>query len=129
MLLFLVCYTGRMGTFSVAMQITNLVGQQFQTMDALVDTGSTMTSIAADVLDQLGIKPEGKRRFRLGDDSVIEYPIGSARINIQNIKCTVTIAFLPTGAEPLIGATTLELMGLAVDPIGQKLYSIDLLLK
>jgi clan AA aspartic protease len=120
---------GMMGTFNVAIEVGALEGQHFRSMDALVDTGSTLTSIDEDVLHQLGIQPVGTRRFRMGDDVVNEYPVGYARVRLQGQEVIVLVVFLPSGASPLVGDTTLELLGLAVDPVAQQLVSVDLLLK
>lgn len=118
-----------MGTFNVAMEVGDLEGQQFNSMEALVNTGSTMTSIAEHVLGGLGIRPKGQRRFRLSDDASALYPVGYARVRLECQEIIVMVAFLPRGAAPLIGTTTLELMGLAVDPVDRKLAPVDLLLK
>ena len=118
-----------MGAFSMAVTITDLTGQYSIAIDALVDTGSTLTSIAGDILAQLHIEPQERRRFRLGDDSVTEYPVGFARLSYQGHECAISVAFLPPGAEPLVGATTLESLGLAIDPVSRRLYPVDLLLK
>jgi len=65
-----------LGTFTVSIQVGDLAGQRFVDIEALVDTGSTYTVLPKDMLDQLGIEQEGQRSFELGDDRVVQYPIG-----------------------------------------------------
>ena len=43
-----------MGAFSATFEIANLAGEQFVEITALVDTGSTYTTIPANLLVQLG---------------------------------------------------------------------------
>ncbi|PKB66817.1 MAG: hypothetical protein BZY81_06280 [SAR202 cluster bacterium Io17-Chloro-G4] len=118
-----------MGTFSVAIQIGDLVGQHYVEVQALVDTGSTYTVLPEDVLTQLGINKEGQRSFELGDDRLVEYPIGYARLRLGEDQTIVLVVFGPEGVSPLLGATALEHLSLAVDPIHQTLVPVPALLK
>ena len=118
-----------MGTFTVSIQVSNLAGQQFVDVEALVDTGATYTVLPRELLDQLGIKQEGQRSFELADDRVVEYPIGYARMRLDEDKTIVLVAFGPEGSSSLLGATALEHLSLAVDPIHQRLVPVPALLK
>ena len=118
-----------MGTFNVSIQIGDLAGQQFVEVQALVDTGSTYTVLPKELLEQLGINQEGQRSFELGDDRLVEYPIGYARLRLGEDQTIVLVVFGPEGVSPLLGATALEHLSLAVDPIHQKLIPVPALLK
>ncbi len=118
-----------MGTFNVSIQIGDLAGQQFVEVQALVDTGSTYTVLPKEVLEQLGINQEGQRSFELGDDRLVEYPIGYARLRLGEDQTIVLVVFGPEGIAPLLGATALEHLSLAVDPIHQRLIPVPALLK
>ena len=118
-----------MGTFTVPIQIGDLTGQNFADFDALVDTGSTYTVLPKESLDQLGVEPEGQRRFELADDRLVEYPIGYARMRLGDDQAIVLVAFGPEGIAPLLGATALENLSLAVDPVHQRLIPVPALLK
>jgi len=72
-----------LGTFSVTIQVGDLAGRKFVDLDALVDTGSTYTVLPKETLDQLGIEQEGQRTFELGDDRIVENPIGYARMRLN----------------------------------------------
>jgi len=117
-----------METFNVSIQIGDLAGQQFVEVQALVDTGSTYTVLPKEVLEQLGIDQEGQRSFELGDDRLVEYPIGYARMRLGEDQTIVLVVFGPEGIAPLLGATALEHLSLAVDPIHQKLIPVPALL-
>ena len=118
-----------MGTFSVPIQIADLTGQNIVELEALVVTGSTYTVLPKEALDQLGIEPEGQRSFELADDRLVEYPISYARLRVGNDQTIVLVVFGPEGISPLLGATALENLSLAVDPVHQKLIPVPALLK
>ena len=118
-----------MGTFTVALQVGDLAGQHFIDVEALVDTGSTYTVLPKDMLDQLGIEREGQRRFELGDDRIVDNPIGYSRMRLDGDATIVLVVFGPEGIAPLLGATALEHLSLAVDPIHQRLVPVPALLK
>ncbi len=118
-----------MGTFHVTLRIANRLRERYAYVDALVDTGSTYTSLPESLLDDLGIEREGTRRFELGDNRVVEYSIGETRLAIEDREHTVLLVFAPNDTEPLVGATTLEILGLGIDPIGEKLVPVIALRK
>ena len=91
-----------MGTFSVRIEVGGISGSQFVQFEALVDTGSTYTVLPKETLD----------RLRLNGDQTI-----------------VLVVFGPEGIAPLLGATALEHLSLAVDPIHQRLVPVNALLK
>ena len=118
-----------MGTFSVPLQVGDLNGQRFVPVEALVDTGSSDTSILQDVLEELGIVPVGERPYRLADERIVEYPVGQARVQLDGQDLVVLVVFIPEGSMPLLGATTLETFGLGVDPKGNQLLPVPGLMK
>lgn len=52
-------------------------------IDALVDTGSSHTSLPESLSDELGIEREGTLRCELAGNRVIEYPAGKTKFLIQ----------------------------------------------
>ena len=118
-----------MGTFSVPIQIGNQVTGEFVPIDALVDTGATYTLLPADILVRLGITSFGRRDFELADQRHVQYDVGEARLRLNGAELTVLVVFAPEGTSPLLGATALELFGLAADPVNQRLISVPALLK
>ena len=118
-----------MGTSTVSIQIGDLRGQQFFDVQALVDTGSTYTSIPRNILSQLGIEIRESRTFELADDTVVEYPVGYASIRLEEREIIALVVFAPEGTGPLLGATSLETASLAVDPIHSRLVPVLALMK
>ena len=117
-----------MGTFSIPLQVRGPVGQPTE-INALVDTGATHTLLPRDMLIRMGVEAVERISFQLADDRTVEYDIGEALLRLDGRERTTVVVFGPEGAAPLLGATTLELFNLAVDPVSQRLVPVPGLLK
>lgn len=118
-----------MATFSVPLEVGNGAGGEFVAVEALVDTGATYTVLPKDLLARLDIEPVGRRTFQLADERVVEYNVGEVRLRLEGSELTVLVVFAPVGTGPLLGATALEVFGLAADPVNQRLLPVPALLK
>jgi clan AA aspartic protease len=87
----------------------------------LVGTGAADCLVPGRVLRELGIAPEARRTFELADGSDIQLDIGGARIEFMGEVVFGTVVFGPDDAEPLLGVTVLESVGIEVDPRNQRL--------
>ena len=110
-----------MGTFSCPIEIFAADGSRSETVEALVDTGSTYTCLPATVLHELGVAPRRRIQSELADGSIVDDEIGEARIRIEGIETTTIVVFVGEGAPALLGAYTLEGALLVVDPVRQRL--------
>ena len=117
-----------MGTFSWPMRIASLDGQRARDLEATVDTGAAYTTLPARVLRGLGIAPTATRRFLLADGRQVEMEIGRAWATINGTTEVTLVAFGEDDAPPLLGAYTLEGLGLAVDPTSQRLVPTHLIM-
>ncbi len=97
-------------------------------VEALVDTGATRTSLPAGLLRRLGVTPQENGLFRTATGAVIEMETGETEVELGGRRKTVPIVFGADAAGALIGATTLEIFSLAVDPIEQRLTPVPGLL-
>ena len=111
------------------MKIANYTGGESLTINALVDTGSTHATVPASLLQKLGIARERQQRFRLADNRVVEYATGYARIQYGDDEAVVPVIFGPEDIDACIGATTLEILSLAVDPLEQTLVPVEGLMR
>ena len=118
-----------MGTFTVPIQIGDLAGTQFIEVEALVDTGTTYTMLPMNIIAQIGIEEHGVRKFELADNRIVEYPVGYAQIRLEGQETLTQVVFAPEATSPLIGATTLQLLSLGVDPVNHRLIPIPALMK
>jgi clan AA aspartic protease len=96
-------------------------------VDLLVDTGATLSRVPRAVLEQLGVPRFPRRPFLLADGSTIERETAGAVITIDTTKAVVTVVVAEPGDAHLLGATTLESLGFAVDPVRQQLVPRSLL--
>ena len=110
-----------MGTFTVTLEVANLDGAEFVGVEALVDTGATHTFLDEALLASLGIQPYDRTQYQLGDDSIVEYDKGLARLRLEGKETVTPVVFGPAGVSPLIGAVTLQVFELAVDPLHERL--------
>src|SRR5882762_6074754 len=91
-----------MGDFRVAIQIARAPGERSETLQALVDTGSTFTWIPQDLLGRLGVIPEQELLFELADGREQRSPVAWVRIRLEGRREQPTIVvFAPAGSEPL----------------------------
>lgn len=118
-----------MGTFGVPIEVGNQTGDDFVEIDALVDTGATYTVLAGDLLERMGVEPVDRRSFQLADEKVVDYDVGEVRLRLRGSELTILVVFAPAGTGALLGATALEVFGLGVDLINQRLMPVPALLK
>jgi clan AA aspartic protease len=87
----------------------------------LVDTGATDCYVPAKLLRAAGIKPRGKRKYEMADGSEITLKTGVAHLEFMGEMVGATVIFGQDDAEPLLGVTALESVGIEVDPKNQRL--------
>ena len=87
----------------------------------LVDTGATDCLVPRQHLESIGLTPRGKRRFGLADGGEVRLDVTGGEISFMGETTWGTIVFGEEEAEPLLGVTALESLGIAVDPINQTL--------
>lgn len=114
-----------MGTFYVTIQVADRLRERYVNVDAMVDTGSTYTSLPESLLAELGIEREESDIFELADNRLVEYDMGETRVRLQGRELTVPVVFADDDSTPLVGATTLEILRLGIDPIAETLVPVN----
>ncbi len=117
-----------MGTFNVDLRIANPDLSSWETVSALVDTGATYSMAPAGLLHRLRIEPHEIVEFELAGGETAEYETGLASFSVMGKIGWARVIFGPDG-EYLMGATTLEDLGLMVDPVNYQLVPTRRLLK
>lgn len=106
----------------VTVRIRNLVnGKDAYEADFRVDTGATDSLAPASELRLAGIDPVGKTAYELANGTVAEYEFGLAEITFMGELTAGRIIFGPNNAEPLLGVTALESVGITIDPATRSL--------
>ncbi|MCG3179928.1 MAG: hypothetical protein BIFFINMI_02278 [Phycisphaerae bacterium] len=87
----------------------------------LVDTGAVDCLVPGNRLREIGLVPRSQRVYELADGSEIKMDITTAEIEFMGELVGSTIIFGPDDAEPILGVTALESVGIEVDPRSQRL--------
>lgn len=112
------------GTFYYPIRVGRLDGSAFETIEALVDTGSTWTWIPRPILDRLGIPVADRRELQMANGQIVERESGWVLITADGITVPSIGIFGDPESIPLLGAVTLEECSLAPDPLRQRLVRI-----
>ena len=91
-----------------------------QPLEALVDTGSELTLLPAEVLTGIGITPRRKRIFATVTQHKIEREVGYAILSAEGYETNDEVVFAQPGDMTLLGVRTLEGFGVMVDNIGHR---------
>ena len=89
--------------------------------DFLVDTGATDCLAPGSELKKIGVQPIGTTVYELADGSVHEYPFGLVEITFMGEVTAGRVIFGPDDAEPILGVTALESVGITIDPANRTL--------
>jgi clan AA aspartic protease len=88
----------------------------------LVDSGATYTVLTKSVWEELGLKPMGEVEFVSADGTVIKRAISEALLELPGYGERHTPVVLGESEdENLLGAVTLEIFSLVLDPFKREL--------
>ena len=115
----------RMSIFRVNVIARNPKREELATvpLEALVDTGSELTWLPAEVLKGAGITPRRKRAFSTATQQRIEREIGFAILSAEGFETIDEVVFAQPGDMILLGVRTLEGFGVMVDNLGHRLVA------
>ena len=114
-----------MGTFFVDVEIGDPEGAEFVVVNALVDTGSTHTSLPESLLRQLGVQPRAERLVWLANGERERRQLGQTTMRWDGEEFMVPVIFGSDNAPALLGATSLEAFALVVDSDRERLIRAE----
>ena len=118
-----------MGLNSLEIKIANPAQpERTVSVEFLIDSGAIYSVVPAKILDDLGIKPLARQSFRLADGSKIERRKGVAVFKYGQQIGGADVIFGEEGDSILLGAFTLEALGLALDPLRRELRPLPMIL-
>jgi len=97
-------------------------------LEFLVDSGTVYSVVPSAILRKLGIKPLATEEFRLAYGSTIKRKKGIALFKYQDKVGGADVIFGEEGDSQLLGAFTLEALGLALDPLRRELRPLPMVL-
>ncbi|HVS20520.1 MAG TPA: retroviral-like aspartic protease family protein [Pyrinomonadaceae bacterium] len=89
--------------------------------DFLVDTSATDSLAPESELRKAGIQPVGRTAYELASGRVEEDSFGLAEISFMGEITAGRVIFGPDDAEPILGVTALESVGITIDPTNRPL--------
>ena len=89
-------------------------------MQFLVDTGAMYSFVSPEVAAQLGVEFTAATTIVTADGSRYQVPLAFAYIRVMDRESTIVLGALNV-PEPLLGATSLQVLGLKVDPVNEVL--------
>ena len=110
-----------MGLTHVAVRLRNFVSNGTYEAEFLVDSGATDSLVPAFELTKIGVQPVGKMAYELANGTVEEYHFGLVEISFMNEVTAGRVIFGPDNAEPILGVTALESVGVVIDPANRTL--------
>ncbi|MGA2905617.1 MAG: aspartyl protease family protein [Candidatus Korobacteraceae bacterium] len=111
-----------MGTFSVKVRVWNLQHPKtVEDVDLFVDTGAAFSWISRARLERLGIAPARRMSFRTIEGRVLERDLGIIFVATDGYSAPDLVVMAEPGEMEVLGAHSIEGLGLAADPVQKKL--------
>ncbi|TMB97517.1 MAG: aspartyl protease [Chloroflexi bacterium] len=101
---------------------------RWEKVECLVDSGAVYSVIPAPLLDGLGITAIDEQEFRLADGGVIRRRKGIAAFRYGERVGGADVIFGEAGDMSLLGAFTLEALGLSLDPLRRELRELPMII-
>ena len=97
-------------------------------VEFLIDSGAIYSVVPSDVLKKLGIQPLVEQEFRLANGTKITRQKGVALFKYGDRVGGADVIFGEEGDSILLGAFTLEALGLSLDPLRRELRPLPMIL-
>jgi predicted aspartyl protease len=97
-------------------------------VDFLVDSGAVYSLVLEKRLRTIGVHPYKSLDFRLADGSTVTRAVGDAYFEFRGHGGAAPAIFGENSDQPLLGATTLESLGLVLNPFQRELHPMKLVL-
>jgi clan AA aspartic protease len=99
-----------------------------ETLEFLIDSGAVYSVVPTPILEKLGIKPLSEQEFRLADGTKIVRNKGIALFKYKDKIGGADVIFGEENDSLLLGAFTLEALGLVLDPLKRELKALPMIL-
>lgn len=110
-----------MSTFEVSVRVGHMLCGDMVAVTALVDTGARATVLPGSLLHQLGVEPDMRVQVAYANGEVRDTDAGQVRIGHNGVERVCPILFGEEEGIFLLGATTLDILKLMVDPVNRQL--------
>lgn len=103
-------------------------GKKSQEVDFLVDSGATYSLLPENIWKKLGLRSFRTMKFTLADGTTIERDISETRFEYKGLFGTTQVILGKENDEALLGAFTLEALGLMLNPFSRELIPMRMML-
>jgi aspartyl protease family protein len=111
-----------MGTFTAKFRIWNPDHpDRVEDLEAIVDTGAAFSWISRARLERLGVSPSRRMPFRTIEGHVLERDMAAVYVSSNGYSVPDVVVMTEPGEVEVLGAHSIEGLGLAADPIQKKL--------
>jgi len=118
-----------MGLTTITMEVGNPAApQKTEFVEFLVDSGAVYSVVPRPLLAKLGLQPLAQETFRLVNGDQIVRQKGMALFKYQGSIGGADVIFGEPGDSTLLGAVTLESLGLSLDPLKRELKPLPMIL-
>lgn len=97
-------------------------------VDFLVDSGAVFSVLPHEVWRALGLRPKDEMTFSLADGTSIVRKLSEARFAYRRRDRVSPVILGQGGDEPLLGAVTLETLGLVLNQLSREVLPMRLTL-
>ncbi|MGC8960627.1 MAG: retroviral-like aspartic protease family protein [Chloroflexia bacterium] len=98
------------------------------TVRFLVDSGATYTLLPQEVWQAIGLTPKRSAVFTLADGTTLERRISECHLTLPQGEGHTPVILGEPGDQALLGAVTLEILGLVLNPFTRELQPMRMLL-
>ena len=100
----------------------------WRTIPFLVDSGAQYSVLPHDVWRSMALRSMRRQRFVLADGTAIERAISECRFRYRGVEATSPVVLGEDGDAALLGAVTLETLGLVLNPFDRTLKPMPMVL-
>ncbi|MBS7612622.1 retroviral-like aspartic protease family protein [Candidatus Bathyarchaeota archaeon] len=116
-----------MGETLVKFKVYGVDGRHVE-LEAIVDTGATFTKVPGFIASKLGLQARYEAEVELADGRIVKRGLAVCDVEMGGVKRPVLIAVGGDDEKPVVGYTTLELLGFKANPLTRMLertYAIE----
>jgi predicted aspartyl protease len=114
-----------MATFTVKLKVWNPADPgRFAELEAWADTGAAYSWISRSRLDPLGVQRVRRLQFRAIEGHTVERDLAAVFLSADGFTGGDNVVIAEPGDLEVLGAHSLESLGLSVDPVHKKLVPL-----
>jgi clan AA aspartic protease len=119
----------QMGLTVLELEVGNPANPEVtEKLEFLIDSGAIYSVVPTPILERLGIRPLVEQEFRLADGTKVVRKKGVALFKYGDRIGGADVIFGEEGDSMLLGAFTLEALGLSLDPLRRELKPLPMML-